>query len=173
MNTKTIGQYLGATIDESHLHLRQFLEVDSNFKILGFTDDAFWLRLFPYSLRNVAKCLLNSLEPNFIFTWKDLAGKNLAKYFPLIKKYKMRNKITSFRQWKHESLFDARERFKELLRQWPYQCIPMCVQVETFYNGIVPLSRNMLDTSSGGAMLSKSYQEGYDLIESISAITYQ
>ncbi|KAI5429921.1 hypothetical protein KIW84_034486 [Lathyrus oleraceus] len=45
--------------------------------------------------------------------------------------------------------------------------------LETFYNGLVPSSRNMLDTSSGGALLSKSYQEAYSLIESIITKTYQ
>lgn len=85
----------------------------------------------------------------------------------------MRNEITSFRQGDDESLFDAWERFKELLRQCPHHGIPICIQLETFYNGLIPSSRNMLDASSGGALLSKSYEEGYKLIESITANTYQ
>lgn len=42
-----------------------------------------------------------------------------------------------------------------------------------FYNGLVPSSRNMLNASSGVALLSKSYEEGYKLIESIISNTCQ
>ncbi|MCI65556.1 hypothetical protein A2U01_0086814, partial [Trifolium medium] len=52
-----------------------------------------------------------------------------------------------------------------MLRQCPHLGIPMCIQLETFYNGLIPNSRNMLDASSGGALFSKSYNEGFDLIE--------
>lgn len=85
----------------------------------------------------------------------------------------MRNEITSFGQEDDESLFDAWEIFKEFLRQCPHHGIPICMQLETFYNGLVPLSRNMLDASSGGDFLSKSYEEGCNLIESITNNTYQ
>lgn len=85
----------------------------------------------------------------------------------------MRNEITSFRKGEYESLFNAWERFKELLRQCPYHGIPICIKLETFYNGLVPSLRNMLDASNGGALLSKSYENSYRLIESITANTYQ
>jgi len=146
---QTTGQYAGSPNEDPHLHLRQFLDVASNFKIPGVTDDAFRLRLFPYSLRDRAKSWLNSLEPRSITTWNDLAEKFLAKYFPPSKNAKMRNEITSFRQGDDESLFDAWERFKELLRQCPHHGILICIQLETFYNGLIPSSRNMLDASSG------------------------
>ncbi|KAK2354700.1 hypothetical protein QL285_092185 [Trifolium repens] len=132
---QTIGQFSGAATYDPHLHLKQFLEVASKFKIPGITDDAFRLRLFPYSLRDRAKGWLNSLEPNSIATWNALAEKFLAKYFPPVKNAKMRNEITSFRQGEDESLFDAWERYKEMLRQCPHHGIPVCIQLETFYNG--------------------------------------
>ncbi|MCI44189.1 hypothetical protein A2U01_0065428, partial [Trifolium medium] len=52
---QTVGQFSGAVTEDPHLHLKQFLEVASNFKISGVTDDAFRLRLFSYSLRDRAK----------------------------------------------------------------------------------------------------------------------
>ncbi|XP_050878277.1 uncharacterized protein LOC127082090 [Lathyrus oleraceus] len=149
------------------------MDIASNFKIPCVTDDAFTLRLFPYSLRDRSKSWLNSLVPNPIATWNDLDENIMAKYFPPSKNSKRRNEITSFRQRVDDSLFDAWERFKELLRQCPHHGIPICIQLETFYNGLVPSSRNMLDASSGGALLSKSYEEGYKLIESITTNTYQ
>ncbi|KAL5562952.1 hypothetical protein UlMin_032699 [Ulmus minor] len=44
--------------------------------------------------------------------------------------------------------------------------------METFYNGLLPPTRLMLDAFAGGALLNKSYAEAYDLIESIAAKSY-
>ncbi|KAL5547351.1 hypothetical protein UlMin_007038 [Ulmus minor] len=170
---QTVGQFSGLPHEDPHLHLKQFLEVASNFKIPGVADDAFRLRLFPYSLKDRAKVWLNSLEPNSVTSWNGLAEKFLTKYFPPTKNARMRNDITSFRQTDDESLFEAWERFKDLLRRCPHHGIPICIQMETFYNGLLPPTRLMLDASAGGALLNKSYAEAYELIESIAANSYQ
>ncbi|KAL5546795.1 hypothetical protein UlMin_006482 [Ulmus minor] len=170
---QTVGQFSGLPHEDPHLHLKQFLEVVSNFKIPGVADDAFRLRLFPYSLKDRAKVWLNSLEPNSVTSWNGLAEKFLTKYFPPTKNARMRNDITSFRQTDDESLFEAWERFKDLLRRCPHHGIPICIQMETFYNELLPPTRLMLDASAGGALLNKSYAEAYDLIESIAANSYQ
>lgn len=60
---QAMGQFNGAATKDPHLHLKQFLDVASNFKISGITDNAFRLRLFPFSLGGKAKNWLNSLEP--------------------------------------------------------------------------------------------------------------
>lgn len=57
---QVIGQYSNDAIKNPYLYLRKFLEV-SSFKILGITDDAFILKFFPYSLRDISKGWLNSL----------------------------------------------------------------------------------------------------------------
>lgn len=134
------------------------MKVSINFKIHGVTDDSFRLNMFPYSLRDRTKSWHKSLEPNSIATWNDLS-KFLANYFPLVNNVKIRNEIISFRQGVNESLFHSWEMFKELLRQCPRDEILIYIQLETFYNGLVPPSRNMLDASSVGAMLSKSYKK--------------
>ncbi|KAL5561694.1 hypothetical protein UlMin_031441 [Ulmus minor] len=170
---QTVGQFSGLPHEDPHLHLKQFLEVASNFKIPGVSDDAFRLRLFPYSLKDRAKVWLNSLEPKSVTSWNGLAEKFLTKYFPPTKNARMRNDITSFTQTDDESLFEAWERFKDLLRRCPHHGIPICIQMETFYNGLLPPTRLMLDASAGGVLLNKSYAEAYELIESIAANSYQ
>lgn len=112
---QAIGEYYSASNEDPHMHLQIFLEGTSNFKILGVTDDAFRLKLFPYSLKDKAKSWLNSLQTNSIDTWNTLAENFLVIYFPLVKNTKMRKEITSFRQGEDESLYDAWERLKELL----------------------------------------------------------
>ena len=85
------------------------------FKITGASQDALRLRHFPYSLRDRVKAWLNSLPPDSITTWNDLVDKFLTKYFPPTKNAKLRNKITSFHQLEDESLYEAWERFKDVL----------------------------------------------------------
>ncbi|XP_024033511.1 uncharacterized protein LOC112095639 [Citrus clementina] len=86
---------------------------------------------------------------------------------------KLRNEITSFHQIEDESLYEAWERFKELLIRCPHHGIPCCIQLETFYNGLNPSTRLMVDASANGAPLSKSYTEAYEILERIANNNYQ
>ncbi|KAH9781044.1 hypothetical protein KPL71_008308 [Citrus sinensis] len=130
-------------------------------------------RLFPYSLRDRARAWLNSLPSDSITTWNELADKFLMKYFPPTKNAKLRNEIMSFHQLEDESLYEAWERFKELLRRCPHHGIPCCIQLETFYNGLNPSTRLMVDASANGALLSKFYTKAYEILERIANNNYQ
>ena len=124
---QTVGQSNGLSNEDPHLHLKLFLEVSDAFKIAGVTQDVLRLRLFLYSLRDRARAWLNSLPYDSITTWNELADKFLMKYFLPIKNAKLRNEITSFHQLEDESLYEACERFKELLRRCPHHGIPCCI----------------------------------------------
>ncbi|XP_017221442.2 uncharacterized protein LOC108198185 [Daucus carota subsp. sativus] len=75
---------------------------------------------------------------------------------------KLRNEINSFQKQNDESLYDAWERFKELLRKCPHYGILHCIQMETFYNGLNAQTKMVVDASSNGALLSKSYNQAYE-----------
>lgn len=49
-----------------------------------------------------------------------MARKFILKYFSPSTIVQLRNEITSFVQMENESLYDTRERFKDLLRKCPY-----------------------------------------------------
>ena len=170
---QTAGQFNGLSSEDLHLHLKLFLEVSDAFKIVGASQKAMRLRLFPFSLRDRARAWLNYLPPDSITTWNDLAGKLLVKYFPPTKNAKLRNEITFFHQLEDESLCDAWERFKELHRRCPHHGIPCCIQLETFYNGLNSSTRLMVDASANGALFSKSYNETYEILERIANNNYQ
>ena len=105
--------------------------------------------------------------------WKDLAKKFLMKYFPPTKNAKLRNEITSFHQLEDESLYNVWEIFKDLLRRYLHHDIPYCIQMETFYNGLYPSARLMVDASANRALLSKSYNEAHEILERIANNNYQ
>ncbi|KAH9704245.1 hypothetical protein KPL70_011377 [Citrus sinensis] len=144
---QTVGQFNYLPSEDPHLHLKLFLEVSDAFKIAGASQEALRFRLFPFSLRDRARVWLTSLPPDSITTLSDLADKFLLKYFPPTKNAKLRNEITSFHQLEDESLCDAWERFKELLRKCPHH--------------------------ANRALLSKSYNEAYEILERIVNNNYQ
>ena len=95
------------------------------FKHNGVTDDAIRLQLFPFSLNSKAKAWLTSLPLGTITTWKGLVRSFLTKYFSPVKSAKMRNDITNFFQQDQESLYEAWERYKDLIRKCPHHGLPL------------------------------------------------
>ncbi|XP_060973937.1 uncharacterized protein LOC133039131 [Cannabis sativa] len=139
----------------------------------GVSEEALRLKLFPFSLRDRARAWLNTLPPDSVTNWNDLAEKFLRKYFPPTRNAKFRSEIMSFQQLEDETTSDAWERFKELLRKCPHHGIPHCIQLEIFYNGLNAASRMVLDASANGAILSKSYNEAFEILERIASNNYQ
>ncbi|XP_062117695.1 uncharacterized protein LOC133831427 [Humulus lupulus] len=141
------------------------MELCQTFKMNGFNDDAIRLRLFPFSLREQAKSWLVSLPPNSINTWNDLALKFLSKFFTPAKAAKLRGEINNFYQLDNESLYEAWERFKDLIRRCPHHGIERWMLVHNFYNGLCGTTHTLIDAAAGGAFMRKSANEAYDLLE--------
>ncbi|KAG8490843.1 hypothetical protein CXB51_014050 [Gossypium anomalum] len=72
-----------------------------------------------------------------------------------------------------ETLYDAWERFKDLLRRCPHHGLPLWLQVQTFYNGVNPSIRQMIDAAAGGTINNKTPKDAYEFIEEMSLNNYQ
>ncbi|KAK4263513.1 hypothetical protein QN277_028912 [Acacia crassicarpa] len=55
------GQFGGLLSEDSHLHLKTFLEVCDSFVIPGIPSEAIQIKMFPFSLRDKAQKWLNNL----------------------------------------------------------------------------------------------------------------
>ncbi|XP_017985356.1 PREDICTED: uncharacterized protein LOC108663950 [Theobroma cacao] len=170
---QTAVQFGSLPNDDPNSHIVNFLKICDTFKANAVIDDAIRLRLFPFSFRDKAKSWLNSLPAGSINTWDDLAQKFLAKFFPPAKSAKMRNDIISFMQFDSESLYEAWERYKDLIKRCLHHGLPKCLQVQTFYNGLLGPFRTTIDAATGGAFMSKSIDEAYDLLKEIASNNYQ
>ncbi|KAA3482929.1 protein FAR1-RELATED SEQUENCE 5-like [Gossypium australe] len=83
------------------------MEVSDSFKLVGVTEDALKLRLFPYSLRDRARAWLNSLPSDS--TWQELPPRSKMKslhFSNLMKNLYMRH-VSSLRSYYVSALITA------------------------------------------------------------------
>ena len=117
------SQFVGSATKDPNLHLSVFLEVCDTLKINGA-----FVVLFAYAysrshlgtkqgrgyiryLWGQSRCGMSSPKSSF------------AQFFPPSKTASLWNWITSFAQGEDESLYEAWERFKDLLRLCPHHCL--------------------------------------------------
>ncbi|KAL0461397.1 UNVERIFIED_CONTAM: hypothetical protein Slati_0027300 [Sesamum latifolium] len=71
-----------------------------------------------------------------------------------------------------ESLYDAWERFKSMLRKCPHHELPVWRQVQTFYNGVTLANRATIDAAAGGTIMKKLPSEAFNIIDEIATNLY-
>jgi len=120
-----------------------------------------------------ASAWFHSLKVGSITSWDQMRQAFLARFFPPSKIAKLRDQITRFTQKDGESLYDAWERFKEMLRLCPHHGLVKWLIVHTFYNGLSYTTKMSVDAAAGGALLRKNYTTTYALIEDMAQNHYQ
>ncbi|GKB77951.1 hypothetical protein Tco_0944846, partial [Tanacetum coccineum] len=80
-----------------------------------------------------------------IKTWEDLKIEFLNKYCPPGRTAKKIEEINNFQQEPDETLFQAWERFKELLMKCPQHYLTKMQEVILFYNGLDIPTQQILD----------------------------
>lgn len=90
----------------------------------------------------------------------------LDEVFPTINDSSLK-KIAKFRQQDGENLYEAWERYNEMLRRCPQHNIVNDQVVSYFYYGLQEESRIFIDSSTGGSVFDKTETEGIALIERI------
>jgi len=94
-------------------------------------------------------------------------------FLPPSKTASLRNQITSFAQREDESLYEAWERFKDLLRLRPHHGLQKWMVVQNFYNGVTQPVRSMIVAATGGMLISKTEDNAYNLIEEMALNNYR
>ncbi|GKC64641.1 hypothetical protein Tco_1097239 [Tanacetum coccineum] len=109
-----------------------------------------------------SRCLRN--EPiGPIKTWEDLKTKFLNKYCPPGRTAKKIEEINNFQQESDETLFQAWERFKELLMKCPQHYLTEMQEVILFYNGLDISTRQIFD--SRGVIPTKTAEDAKKAIQ--------
>jgi len=158
------NQFNGLSHENPYTHLVTFLEISNTVKIHQVPDEVIRLSLFPFSLAGPTKAWLNSFLENSLTNWNDVVAKFLSKYFSQSKVNKGKQEISAFQQDMDESLGQAWDIFKGLLRKTPIHGFDQPTQLTLFLAGLKSQSKLMLDASVGGSIKWKTPKEAYELI---------
>ncbi|XP_062173455.1 uncharacterized protein LOC133878909 [Alnus glutinosa] len=165
--------FYGLTGEDSHKHLKELHVVCTSMKPTGVTEEQIKLRAFPFSLKDSAKDWLYYLPSGTITTWNEMKRLFLEKYFPASKASNIRKEICGVRQHNGESLHEYLERFKKLCASCPHHQISEQLLIQYFYEGLLPIDRNMIDAASGGALVDKTPEAARNLIANMAANSQQ
>nr|GEV29644.1 hypothetical protein [Tanacetum cinerariifolium] len=146
--------FSGLGHEDANEHVEKVLESVNLFRIPNITIDQVMLRAFHVSLTGAVSCWLRNKPTSLITTWNGLKTKILNKYCPPARAVKKMEEINNFQQEPDENLYQAWDRFKELLMKCPHHYLTEMQEVILLYNGLGIPTRQILD--SRGAIPSKT-----------------
>ncbi|CAN6542471.1 unnamed protein product [Malus baccata var. baccata] len=149
-----IPKYHGLSMEDPNKHLKEFEVVCSSMTPVNV--DGSILKAFPFSLMDKAKDWLYELAPGTVTSWESMKRALLEKFFPTSCIILLRKKISGIQQEEGESFPTYYERFKSLVASCPQHQMKEELLLQYFYEGLLPLERQMLDASAGGALVDKT-----------------
>nr|GFC74592.1 hypothetical protein [Tanacetum cinerariifolium] len=105
-----------------------------------------------------------------ITTWEDLVSKFINEFFPPSRTTNLRNEISNFQQRSDESIHEAWDRYKDLLRACPHHGFTKLHQLDTLYNALNPADQDSLNADAGGNLLERSTQDVLTIIKNKSKV---
>ena len=160
-------QFTGHPTEDPNEHVGRFLRMANTVKLNGVRPEVIKLHLFPFSLRDIAATLYESLPYGSVDTWEELVEAYLGRFFPPSLTSERRREIIVFQQGEDESLYVAWERFKRLLKRCPMHGIDLKTKMDIVYHAFNDTSKGIIDASCYGAFKRKSAEEARDLIEDL------
>ncbi|CAL8112422.1 unnamed protein product [Prunus armeniaca] len=89
-----------------------------------------------------------TLAPSSLTTWDAVAKKFLEKFFSTQKIATLRGQIFNFKQDDGEPFNECWERFKGLLLQCPHHGLPLYLQMQIFYDGLIQTCQSIVDNAA-------------------------
>ncbi|GJW62100.1 hypothetical protein Tco_0111435 [Tanacetum coccineum] len=105
--------------NDAHEYVERVLDIVSLFNIPGVTHDAIMLRVFPITLTRAAKRWVDRLTPGTVNTWDLLKKAFIQRNCPPSKNAKQLEEIYNFKQEGDETLYQAWERYNDMLYKYP------------------------------------------------------
>ncbi|GJV32539.1 hypothetical protein Tco_1392939 [Tanacetum coccineum] len=136
--------FSGSDNEDANKHIEKVFEIVDLFHIPNLTQDQVILRAFPMSLTEAASRWIRNEPSGSITTWETRKEKFLSKYCPPARTAKKMEEINNFQQDPGETLYQAWERFKEILLSCPQHYLADMQEVTSFYKGLDVPTREIL-----------------------------
>ncbi|CAN6685995.1 unnamed protein product [Malus baccata var. baccata] len=151
-----IPKFHGLSMEDPNKHLKEFEVVCSSMTPVTIDGSILKMKAFPFSLMDKAKDWLYELAPGTVTSWESMKRAFLEKFFPTSRIILLRKKISGIQQDEGESFPTYYERFKSLVASCPQHQMKEELLLQYFYEWLLPLERQMLDASAGGALVDKT-----------------
>ncbi|XP_052624758.1 uncharacterized protein LOC128132285 [Lactuca sativa] len=158
--------FTGKDHEDAYKHLDEVNDVGDYFNVPNVPRETQLLRMLLVTLKGAGKDWLKSLPPGTITTWAQLKEEFIDQFCPPSKISKLKKAIANFEQQAGESLYEAWERYKSLLRNCPHHDLNNQQEVSIFYDGVNITTRQLLD--SQGPLTKKAPPVIKQLIEEFS-----
>ena len=145
----------------------RFIRMENTVKLNGVRLEVIKLQLFPFSLRGVAATWFESLLVGLVKNWEELVEAYMSIFFLPALTSERREEIIVFKQGEDDSLYNACERYKILLKRCQMHGIDLTTQMDIFYHYINYTSKGIIDATCCGAFKIKSVEEAKQLIEDL------
>ncbi|GJW26572.1 hypothetical protein Tco_0040383 [Tanacetum coccineum] len=146
--------FSGSDHEDMNEHIEKVLEIVDLFHIPKINQHQIMLRAFLMSLTRAVNRWLRNKPSGSVKTWEDLKANFLRKYCPPARTAKKMEEINNFQQEPDQTLYQAWERFKEILMKFHQHYLREMREVILFYNGLEVLTRQILN--SKGAIPTKT-----------------
>ena len=151
----------------------RFLRMANTVKLNGVRPVVIKLQLFPFSLRDTAASWFESLPYGSVNTWDVLVEAFTGRFFLPALTSERRGEIIIFKQGEDESLYNAWERYKKILKRCPMHGIDQIMHMDIFYDAMNYTSKGIIDAACCGAFKRKSVEKANHLIEDLVKSNYR
>lgn len=159
--------------EDPYTHLTKFYELSGTFGAYEIEVEVVFMRLFPYSLIEKANEWYLDQLVQTITNLNILEEMFLYRFFPYNRFLASKTPITTFAQGSIETLYEAWEWYKLILRKFCNHGFNDLTQSQIFHNSLQPQPKSLLDATPGGSLMSKSEKEAIYIIERIPLNNHQ
>ncbi|GJY91038.1 hypothetical protein Tco_0506234 [Tanacetum coccineum] len=138
--------FSGNKNNDAHEHVERVLDIVGLFNIPRVSHDAVMLRVFPISITGAVKRWVDRLSIGTVDSWDLLKKAFIQRYCLPSKTAKQLKEIHNFKQEGDETLYQAWERYNDLLYKCPTHEINSHQKVNIFYNGIRTMNHQLHDS---------------------------
>ncbi|GAU24667.1 hypothetical protein TSUD_322750 [Trifolium subterraneum] len=157
--------FTGLLHEDPYNHLVKFYEIAGSLDPTEAEEESLFMRMFPHSLLGTTKDWYLDQPAQTMTNWNTLEEKFLDRFFPHHKFMEAKTSITVFAQGSNETLCEAWDRYKSMLRKCPNHGFDDLTQIHIFRNGLLQQSKLLLDATAGGSLLSSSAVDATAIIE--------
>ena len=156
--------FQGKDHEDPFAHLTKFYEIAGAAGVDEEQELSLFKRLFPHSLIGKAKEWYLDQPTEVMTDWNVLEEKFLERFFSHQRFMDAKTSISVFAQATNESLNEAWERFKSMIRKCKGHGFDELTLVHIFRNGLQSVHKTLLDATAGGSLLSRSAEEAVSII---------